>query len=194
MKHFTKDDTVMLLIDHQEGTLGWSKSRSKQEIISRTRLLARLAKALNIPVVLTTSMEEYAQGPIIPDLKELLPEEFEKRVKRMGVTNAWNDENYKKAVLEAAGNRKNVIMAGLTNDVCIVYPSISMVEEGYDVQVVFDAGGSPTQTADDIARITWEKNGVRTTTANQLVAELIHSWATEDGQKVVPIVTEEVFG
>jgi len=193
MKKFKKDDTIMLLIDHQVGTLEWSKSKPKEMIVSRTRMLARMAKALDIPVVLTTSMEDHAQGPLIPDLKELLPEEYENRIKRVGITNAWADEDYKSAVLKAAGNRKNVIMAGLTNDVCIVYPSISMVEEGFDVQVVIDAGGSPTQIADDIAQQTWEKHNVRTTTNNQLVAELIDSWATEDGQKVVNILAEEVL-
>ena len=68
-----------------------------------------------------------------------------------------------------------------------------MVEEGYDVQVVIDAGGSPTQIADDVAQQTWEKAGVRTTTINQLVADLIDSWATEDGEKIITIVYEEIM-
>lgn len=193
MKHFTKDNSIILLIDHQVGTLEWSANRPKEMIISRTVALAKLGKALGIPIVLTSSQETMAQGLLLPEIQEILPEEYAKRVKREGITNAWNDENYKKAVLDAAGGRKNVIMAGLTHDVCIVYPSRSMVEEGFDVQVVIDAGGSPTQIADDIAQQTWEKEGVRTTTINQLVAELIDSWATEDGQKAVQIVYEEVI-
>ena len=193
MKHFTKDNSIILLIDHQVGTLEWSANRPKEMIISRTVALAKLGKALGIPIVLTSSQETMAQGLLLPEIQEILPEEYAKRVKREGITNAWNDENYKKAVLDAAGGRKNVIMAGLTHDVCIVYPSRSMVEEGFDVQVVIDAGGSPTQIADDIAQQTWEKEGVRSTTINQLVAELIDSWATEDGQKAVQIVYEEVI-
>ena len=85
----------------------------------------------------------------------------------------------------------------LHNDVPVSYTHLDVykrqVEEGFDVQVVIDAGGSPTQIADDIAQQTWEKEGVRTTTINQLVAELIDSWATEDGQKAVQIVYEEVI-
>ena len=193
MKQFKKNDTVLLLIDHQVGTLNWSVSRPKEMIVSRTVALAKLAKALDIPVVLTSSQETMAQGLLIPELQEILPQEYANRVRREGITNAWNDENFKKAVEEAAGGRKNVIMAGLTHDVCIVYPSQSMTEEGYDVQVVIDAGGSPTQIADEVARRTWEDAGVRTTTINQLVAELIHSWSTEDGQKVMPILFEDIF-
>lgn len=193
MKKFKKEDTVMLLIDHQVGTLGFVANRNHEMILSRTRGLAKLAKALDIPVVLTSSQETYAQGLLIPELSEILPVEYENRVKRAGITNAWDDQEYKAAVLNAAGGRKNVIMAGLTNDVCIVWPSISMKEEGFDVQVVIDAGGSPTQIADDIAQQTWESKGVRTTTFNQLISELVYSWATEDGQKVLPIVFEEIL-
>ncbi|MEN5436391.1 isochorismatase family protein [Sphingobacterium faecium] len=193
MRQFKKDDTLMLLVDHQVGTLNFSANRPHEMIISRTRALAKLAKALDIPVVLTSSQEDQAQGLLIPDLKELLPEEYENRVKRTGITNAWHDEDFKAAVLKAANGKKNIILAGLTNDVCIVWPSISMQEEGFNVQVVIDAGGSPSQIADDIAQQTWERNGVRTTTINQLISEMVHNWATEDGQKVMPILIEEVM-
>ncbi|MCP2025128.1 nicotinamidase-related amidase [Flavobacterium sp. HSC-32F16] len=193
MKQFTKDDTVMLLIDHQTGTLNFAANRPHEMIVSRTRALAKFATALNIPVVLTSSQEDHAQGPLIQDLQDLLPKEYADRVKREGITNAWDDENFKNAVLKAAGGRKNVIMAGLTNDVCIVWPSISMQEEGFNVQVVLDAGGSPSKIADDIAQQTWESQGVRTTTINQIISEMVHNWATEDGQKVLPILFEEVM-
>ena len=133
------------------------------------------------------------QGLLLPELKELLPKEYDARVKRDGITNAWDDDNYKAAVLKAAGSRKNVIMAGLTNDVCVVSPSVAMVEEGFDVQVVIDAGGSPTQIADDIAQQTWEKSGVRTTTINQIITEFAKSWGTGDGGKLIHILAEEII-
>jgi len=193
MKHFKKEDTIMLLIDHQVGTINFAANRPKDMIINRASTLAKIAKTLDIPVVLTTSQEDQMQGATIPELQKILPDEYANRIKRTGVTNAWDDPNYKKAVLKAGNGRKNVIMAGLTNDVCIVYPSISMVEEGYDVQVVIDAGGSPTQIADDTAQKTWEKAGVRTTAINQLVAELTASWGTEDGLKIVKILGEDVI-
>ncbi|MBC7866370.1 MAG: isochorismatase family protein [Gloeobacteraceae cyanobacterium ES-bin-316] len=193
MKHFTKEDTIMLLIDHQVGTINFATNRPKEMIISRAAVLAKVAKALNIPVVLTTSQEEKMQGLLLPEIQKVLPTEYANRIKRTGITNAWDDENYQAAVLKAAGKRKNVIMAGLTNDVCIVYPSISMVEQGFDVQVVIDAGGSPTQIADDLAQQTWEKAGVRTTAINQLIAELTRSWETEDGGKLVALLAEDII-
>ena len=87
-----------------------------------------------MPLVLTSSLESEFQGPTFEDLKEIAPEAYEKRVKRAGVVNCRDDPNLKSAV-EATG-RKKLIMAGLTNQVCIVMPSISATEEGYEVQVV----------------------------------------------------------
>ncbi len=75
------------------------------------------------------------------ELKEILPEAFEKRIKRAGIVNAWNDANFKKAVENT--KRKNLIMAGVTTDVCLVYPAIAACREGYNVQAVMDASGSP---------------------------------------------------
>ena len=70
-----------------------------------------------------------------------------------------------------ATDRKNLIMAGITTDVCVVYPAITALEEGYKVQVVVDACGSPTPIADEIALRRMESAGVTLTTTNQLLAE-----------------------
>nr|WP_235205954.1 isochorismatase family protein [Cupriavidus sp. SK-4] len=94
-----------------------------------------------------------------------------------------DDENFAAAV-KATGRRK-LIIAGVTNDVCTVYPALSLVSQGYEVQVVADAGGSPSKMADDIALRRMEKNGVTLTSTNQLIAELAGSWATPEGSRIV---------
>jgi len=84
------------------------------------------------------------------------------------------DDQFVKAV-QATG-RKKLIMAGITTDVCIVYPAITAVEEGYQVQVVVDACGSPSALSDQIALRRMENAGVTLTTTNQLIAELAQNW------------------
>ncbi|MEC5193128.1 MULTISPECIES: isochorismatase family protein [unclassified Arthrobacter] len=190
---FSPQDSVMLLIDHQQDTLDFCRNISRSTIVQNTRALARVAQALDMPLVLTTSQEDHAQGPLIPDLREILPEAYEAGIKRSGMANAWHDARYKDAVVQTAGGRTNTIMAGLTNDVCIVYPSISMVGEGFRVQVVQDAGGSPNAIAEDAARQRWTNYGVVTTSTNQLIAELGVDWSTEAGEKLVQITFEEVI-
>ncbi|MDF1893890.1 isochorismatase family protein [Rahnella sp. Lac-M11] len=185
---FTAENAAMLLIDHQVGTMGWAKSMPFEELKRNALMLAKSAAILNMPVVLTSSMEEYAQGPLVEELKTILPEEFEARIKRLGIVNAMDDENFAAAV--KATGRKKLIIAGVTNDVCTVYPALTLVAAGFDVQVVADAGASPTKMADDIALRRMDKNGITLTTTNQLIAELAGSWATPQGEKLVQVLME----
>lgn len=188
---FTIDNSVMLLIDHQQGTIKLAKNIAHEQIVQNTRALARTAKETGMPLVLTSSEEEKFQGLLLEDLQTLAPEEYEKRVKRPGIVDCWEYEPFKKAV-EATG-RKKLIMAGLTNDVCIVYPAISATEDGYEVQVVIDAGGSPTQTADETSTQRMKDHGVTLTTTNQLMAELAYDWASGAGRQIQNIMYEEIL-
>lgn len=183
---FSADNAALLLIDHQVGTMGWVKSIPFEELKRNALMLAKAASILKLPVVLTSSMEEHAQGPLLSELEQILPAEFASRVKRLGIVNAMDDENFAAAV-KATGCKK-LIIAGVTNDVCTVYPALSLVREGYEVQVVADGGGSPSVMADDIALRRMDKGGVTLTTTNQLIAELAGSWATPEGGQLVQVL------
>lgn len=187
---FNAQNSILLLIDHQVGTMSWVGSISFEEMKQNALMLAKSAAALGMPAVLTSSMEEYAQGPLLSELKDILPSEFENRVLRAGIVNAMTDENFANAVKNALGERKRLIVAGVTNDVCTVYPVLTLLEQGYEVQVVADAGGSPTKMADDIAIRRMENAGAVITSTNQLLAELAQDWSSEDGQKILPIIVE----
>ncbi len=183
---FSADNAAMLLIDHQVGTMSWVHSISFEEMKMNALMLAQTARILKMPTVLTSSMEEYAQGPLLNELESILPAEFAGRVKRLGIVNAMDDENFAAAV--KATGRKKLIIAGVTNDVCTVYPALSLVRDGFEVQVVADAGGSPTQRADDIALRRMERGGVTLTSTNQLIAELAGSWASPEGGELIQVL------
>lgn len=80
-----------------------------------------MARILNLPVVITSSREERAQGPILPEIADVLPEAHAAWVKRPGVVNAWAYPDFHKALL--ATGRKYLIMAGVTTDVSSSQPS-----------------------------------------------------------------------
>ena len=189
-KPFNSQDSVMLLVDHQVGTMSWVGSISFEEMKRNALMLAKSAAILGIPTVLSSSMEEHAQGPLLSELEQILPKEFANRVKRAGVVNAMADENCAAAVKAAAGNRKRIIIAGVTNDVCTVYPTLTLLEMGYEVQVVADAGGSPTKMADESSLRRMDKAGATITSTNQLIAELAQTWADENGQKLLQVIAE----
>ena len=186
---FTPTDTAILLIDHQVGTIKLAVSTPYDEIVRNTRARARTAVATGMPLVLTSSQEDHFQGLLLDDLRTIAPEAYAARVKRPGVVDCWLYEPFRQAVL--ATGRKKLIMAGLTNDVCIVYPAISAVEEGFVVQVVADAGGSPTAAADAAALARMAANGVVVTSTNQVMAELATDWASATGGAIQRVMYEE---
>lgn len=178
---------AMLLIDHQVGTMGWVGSIPHEDMKRNALMLAQTAKVLKMPVVLTSSMEEHAQGPLMPELETVLPDEYRARILRAGIVNAMDDENFAAAV--KATGRKKLIVAGVTNDVCTVYPTLSLIDQGYEVQVVADAGGSPSKMADDLALRRMERAGATLLGTNQLLANLAGDWSTPEGQQIVKIVS-----
>jgi len=191
IRTFTSTDSALLLIDHQIGTMKLIKNIPLDVVKRNTLALAKTAKILRIPVVLTSSQEQNVQGPLLPELEEILPEAFAARVRRAGIVNAWNDPNFKKAV-EATG-RRNLIMAGVTTDVCLVYPAISACREGYQVQAVMDASGSPYELSEDMSRRRMEREGVVLTATNTLMAELAQDWSRPEGSQLLGILFQEVL-
>lgn len=187
-ERFTAQNSAMILIDHQIGTMSWAKSMPFERLKSHALMLAKTAAILKLPVVLTSSMEEAAQGPLLDEFADILPEAFAARIKRVGIVNAMDDPAFAAAV-QATGRNK-LIVAGVTNDVCTVYPTLTMTSLGYQVQVVADAGASPDLIPDVISLWRMDKHGATLTSTNQLIAELAGSWATPEGAQLVQVLME----
>lgn len=180
---FNRKTSALILIDHQIGTMQLVKNTASDAALRNAVILAKAAKTLGMPIVMTASMEDHVQGPIAPALQQVAPEAYEARVKRQGMVSAWADPKFKAAV-EATG-RKQLVIAGVTTDICLVFPSISAVNDGYEVQAVLDASGSPSELQEDIARRRMERAGVVLTTTNTIIAELVQNWATPEGEILV---------
>lgn len=185
---FAFSNSALLLIDHQVGTMKLIKSIPLEAAKRNTLALAKVAKVLDLPTLLTSSLEEEFQGPLMPDLKEILPDSYSARVKRVGIVNAWEDPDFRAAVEKT--QRRNLIMAGVTTDVCLVFPAISARRDGYQVQAVLDASGSPYELSEEMARRRMERAGVELTATNTLIAELAQDWSSPEGRELLKIVSE----
>src|SRR5277367_3883902 len=124
---FAEWRSFLVLIDHQIGTMQLVKNIASDASLRNAVLLAKAAKTLGMPIVMTGSMEDHLQGPLAPALQQVAPEAFAAHVKRLGIVNAWPDPNFKVAV--AATSRKQLVMAGVTTDICLVFPSIDAVDD-----------------------------------------------------------------
>lgn len=189
-EHFTKtfslDDTAVVLIDHQIGTCGWVHSIDADLLKKNVGILATFATKMRMPLVLTSSMETNMQGLLLDVIQKEAPEAYEKRTKRQGIVNAWEDKDFANAV-RATGKRQ-MIVAGVTTDVCLVPPALSMQAEGFHIKCVLDASGSPTDMVDQIAWQRLLQAGIPLASTNAIVTELVKNWATEAGQIAFPLL------
>ena len=190
-KQFRPENAAMVLIDYQVGTLQLVKNMPSKDALKNGVVLAKAAKIFGMPIVMTTSVEDQVQGPIPQEMRDAAPEAYAARIKRAGIVNAWADPNFKAAV-EATG-RKQLVMAGITTDICLVYPSISAVHDGFDVQAVIDASGSPFEISEEMTRRRMMNEGVVLTATNTLLAELAQDWSTPAGLQVAKIMFTDIL-
>lgn len=187
----TAENSALLLIDHQVGTMQLIKNIDRDLAARQSIALAKMAKILGMPVVITSSQEENAQGPILPEIAAILPEAYEARIRRPGVVNAWAYPEFRDAVI--ATRRKHLIMAGVTTDVCLIFPAIDAALEGFAVQAVMDASGSPSDLSEEFARQRMRDAGVVLTATNTLMAEIAQDWSTPSGQQLIGLLFSDVF-
>jgi len=183
---FTPENAAMLLIDHQVGTMSWTHLHDVEEVKKNASNLAQIAAAVDMPLVLTSSMENNIQGPLVQELKEIAPKAFADRIKRTGIVNAMHDDNFSNAV--KATGRKKVVVAGITTEVCVVFPVLQLLDEGYEVQVVADASASFTKIGDDAALRRMEQAGAVITSTAQIISELAVDWTTPRGQALANLL------
>jgi nicotinamidase-related amidase len=143
---FSVEDAALILIDHQSGIMQLVHDYSPAEFCNNVLALAKIAKVYDLPTVITSSYEQGPNGPIIPELLALLPDA--PVVRRPAQISAWDNEDFVAAVKKTG--RKNLIMAGVTVDVCLAYPAMQAVADGFNVYGVVDASrcSKPRSPAD----------------------------------------------
>ncbi len=142
------NDSVMLLIDHQSGLFQTVGDMPMPELRARAAALAKMATLAKMPVITTASVPQGPNGPLIPEIHANAP--HAQYIARKGEINAWDNEDFVKAV--KATGRKTLIIAGTITSVCLAFPAISAVAEGYKVFAVIDASGTYSKMAQEI---TW---------------------------------------
>ncbi|YCH20421.1 hydrolase [Pseudomonas sp. D1-3] len=145
-----KDNAAVLLVDHQAGLLSLVRDIDPDKFKNNVLALADIAKFFNLPTILTTSFETGPNGPLVPELKEMFPEA--PYIARPGQINAWDNEDFVKAI--KATGKKQLIIAGVVTEVCVAFPALAAIEEGFDVFVVTDASGTFNQISRDSA---WQR-------------------------------------
>lgn len=179
-------DSAMLLIDHQSGLFQTVGDMPMPELRQRAAALAKIASLTNIPVITTASVPQGPNGPLIPEIHQNAP--HAQYVARKGEINAWDNPDFVDAV--KATGKKTLIIAGTITSVCMAFPAISAVAEGYKVFAVIDASGTYTKMAEEITLARVVQAGVVPMDTAAVASEIQKTWNREDAQEWAQVYTQ----
>lgn len=174
-RRLDKEDAVVLLVDHQSGLISLVQDFGPDEFKNNVLALADIAKFFNLPTILTTSFETGPNGPLVPELKEMFPDA--PYIPRPGQINAWDNADFVAAIKKTG--RKQLIIAGVVTDVCVAFPTLSALEEGFEVFVVTDASGTFNTTVRDAAWSRMETAGAQLMNWFAVACELHRDWRND---------------
>jgi nicotinamidase-related amidase len=171
----TPQNAALVVIDYQPSQVETVTSMDRELLVDNIVSIARLARTFDLPVVLSTVNVANGQQPTIPELKAVLSDSVE--LDRT-VINAWEDPAFRRAV-EATGRRK-LIMTALWTEVCLAFPSLDALRDGFEVFPVVDAvgGTSPESHRSGFERI--GQAGAQPISWVSLACELQRDWARVD--------------
>lgn len=173
------DDAVMLLIDHQSGLFQTVADMPMTTLRAHATALARMATLAKLPVIVTASVPQGPNGPLIPEIQQYAP--HAKYVARKGEINAWDNSDFVAAV--KATGRKQLIIAGTITSVCMAFPGIAAVADGYQVFAVVDASGTYSKMAQEITLARIVQAGVVPLDTAAVASELQKTWNRDDAQQ-----------
>ena len=174
-KRLDKDQAAVLLVDHQAGLLSLVRDIDPDRFKNNVLALGDLAKYFNLPTILTTSFEDGPNGPLVPELKAQFPDA--PFIPRPGQINAWDNDDFVKAV--KATGRKQLIIAGVVTEVCVAFPALSALNEGFEVFVVTDASGTFNELTRQSAWSRMEAEGAQLMTWFGVACELHRDWRND---------------
>jgi nicotinamidase-related amidase len=164
----TSENAALVLVDHQVGLMTGVRDISTGELKHNVVALAKAAKALKLPIVVTTTARESMWGPTFPELVEALPEI--PIIDRASV-NAFDDEKVAQAI--TATGRKKLIFAGISLEICAAFPAIAAVGRGFDAYVAVDASGTFSETKRQVGLLRMLQAGVIVSDYASLMVEIL---------------------
>jgi nicotinamidase-related amidase len=172
----TPKNSALVVIDYQPSQVAAVHSMDHELLLRNIVSVARLAKAYQLPIVLSTvNVQANGQPPTLPELKEVLADSVE--LDRTQI-NAWEDVEFRAAV-EATG-RKKLIMTALWTEVCLAFPSLDALRAGYEVFPVVDAVAGTSVEAHRAGLERIVQAGAQPISWVSLACELQRDWARTD--------------
>ena len=182
-------DHTLILIDHQSQMSFATHSIDANTLRTNTALVAHAAAGFGVSTILTTVAEKSFSGPIFSEITDAFPGT---EVTDRTSMNTWEDANVIARVNGIGKDR--LVLAGLWTSVCIVGPSLSALDQGFEVYVISDACGDVSTDAHERAMQRMIQAGVRPITALQYMLELQRDWARAETYELTTGIAKKFGG
>ncbi len=184
----TPENSALVVIDYQPAQVGAVRSIDRDLLVKNIVSTVRIARVFGLPIVHSTVNVRSGRGkPTIPQLAELLGDHAP--VDRTTI-NAWEDADFVRAV-RATGRRK-LIFCALWTEICMAFPALDALREGYEVYPVVDAVGGTSIEAHRAGLERVFQAGGHPISWVSLASELQRDWARQETvADVVEIVVNE---
>lgn len=168
-------DHALVLIDYQSQMAFATKSIAPELLRNNAALISRAAAGFEVPTILTTVAEKSFSGPMFSEVTDAFPGQ---RLLDRTSMNTWEDA----AVIEEVNRigKDRIVFAGLWTSVCIVGPTLSALDQGFEVYVITDACGDVSPEAHERAVERMVQAGAHPVTSVQYLLELQRDWARAD--------------
>jgi len=181
----TPENCVLILMDHQPFQVSGVQNIDPALMINNVVGLAKSARAFGVPTLLTTVVEERG-GYLIKQLQDVFPEQTP--INRTTI-NTWEDPRIVDWVKQTG--RKKIVMAALWTEICLAFPAIHALGEGYEVYIVTDASGGVSHEAHQNGIQRMVQAGAVPLTWMVFLSELQRDWArAETAAKLSEIILE----
>jgi len=182
---WTYEDCALVLIDYQKEIFDVIRSETNADLVElNVRLLAKTAKAFDMPIVLSTvGVTHGINGPTRPGILDELP--GVQPIDRASM-NAFEDRAFREAVKNTG--RKRLIMGGLHTEICLTFAAVQALKDGYDTMFVVDAVGGRSQVAHRTAIDRLAHAGAVPNTALAVLTELFRDWTSPIANKAREVI------
>jgi nicotinamidase-related amidase len=177
LEMLTPQNSAIALVDYQPAMYQGVQSHDRLVVINNIQILAKAAKLFGIPTIISTIAKDSFSGPFMPEVTQLFPTH---EVIDRTAMNGWLDPNFRK-----------IVIAGLWTEACVMFPTLDMLKDGYEIYIPADACGDVSLEAHNRAMDRSVQAGASPITSLQYVFELQQDWARSETYEGVMNIMRE---
>lgn len=166
------DQCALVVVDIQEKLL--PPIFNKEQLVKNSQLLIRLAKILELPILVTTQYRK-GLGSTVPDIASLLEHVTPIDKLEFG---CFGSEPFRSHLQELRGDRNTLLVCGMETHICVMQTVLGALNAGYLVHVASDAVGSRAEWNWEIGLDRMKSAGAVISSTEMMMYELLRCSGT----------------